>query len=252
MPTVHFLGKVFPQAVRVTIDHKPTIKWEAPEEGLTMEFTNHIVNSEVDVECKLNRYASENLVAIYMRALDICRASVHLASFKMGYGLTVTLEAFVDSSGSKSAILPKDDALASLCTAFTLTDGFDAVHTMVLEDWRLFGVLHDLVEAITLPHVSLVNCARSVERLRHLIASPDSNTKSAWKQMQDALRIDEAYLKFITDHSTDPRHGRPVHVPGNVTTEVARRAWTVMNRYFEYRKNGSRPLSANDFPLLGG
>jgi hypothetical protein len=210
------------------------------------------VNSQVDVECKLNRYTSENLVTVYMRALDICRASVHLASFRMGYGLTVVLEALVDPSGSRSAILPKDDVLASLCTAFTLTDGFDAVHAMVLEDWRLFGVLNDLIEAITLPHISLVNCARAVERLRYLIALPDSNTKSAWKQMRDALRIDEVYLRFITDHSTDPRHGRPVYVPGRVTTEVAHRAWTVMNRYFEYRKNGSSPLSANDFPLLTG
>lgn len=252
MPTVHFLGKVFPQVVLVSIDHKPTIKWEAPEVGLTMEFTNHIVDSQVDVECKLNRYTSGDLVPIYMRALDICRASVDLASFAMGYGLTVVVETFVDPTGSKSAVFPKDESLAPLCTAFTLTNGFDAIHTMVLGDWRLFSVLNDLIEAITLPHVSLVNCARAVERLRHLIASPGSNDKNAWKQMRDALRVDEAYLKFITDHSTDPRHGRPVYVPGNVTTEVTHRAWTIMNRYFEYRKNGSNPLLANDFPLLTG
>jgi hypothetical protein len=252
MPTVHFLGKVLPQVVQVSLGHKPIVKWEAPDVGLSMEFTNHIINSEVDVECALNRYTSEDFELAYVRAFDICRASVGLASFAMGYGLTVILETFVDPSGSRSPILAKDERVASLCTAFTLTNGFDEVHTMVLQDWRLSHALHDLIAAITLPHISPVNCARVVERLRELIASPGSNRKNAWKEMQDALQVDEAYLKFITEHSVEPRHGLTVHIPGSVTTEVTRRAWTIMNRYFEYRKNGSKPLSANRFPLLTG
>jgi hypothetical protein len=164
----------------------------------------------------------------------------------------LALETFVDPNGSRSPILLKDESLPSLCTAFTLTNGFDEVHTMVLQDWRLIGALDDLIAAITLTHVAPVNCARVVERLRELIASPGSGRKNAWKQMQHALQIDEAYLKFITEHSVDTRHGGTVHIPGSVTTQVTRRAWTVMNRYFEYRKNGSKPLSANDFPLLTG
>jgi hypothetical protein len=252
MPTVHFLGKVLPGVVQVSLGHKPIVKWEAPDVGLSMEFTNHITNSQVDVECKLNRYSSEDFMPVYMRAFDICRASVGLASFAMGYGLTVVLETFVDPGGSKSTILAKDESLASLCTAFTLTKGFDEVHTMVLQNWPLFHALNDLIEAITVPHVSPVNCGRVVERLRELIASPGSNRKNAWKEMRDALQVDEAYLKFITDHSVDPRHGLPVHVPGSVTTEVIRRAWTIMNRYFDYRKNGGKPLSGKSFPLLTG
>lgn len=252
MPIVHFLGKILPELSQVSVGHKPIIKWDEPDVDLSIEFTIHIINSQVDVECKLNKYFSEYLVYVYKRALDLCRAPVELVSFKMGYGLIVVLETFVDPSGSRSPIFPKDENLAQLCTAFTLTKGFDEIYAMVLRDWPLLSVLNDLIAAITLPHVSPVNCARAIERLRHLIASPGSNDKNSWKQMQDALQINEAYLKFITDHSADARHGRPVYIPGNVTTEVTRRAWTIMNRYFEYRKNGSKPLSAKDFPLLIG
>lgn len=251
MPTVHFLGRVLPEVIQVSIGDK-SVKWEAPELGLTMEFTNHIENSRIDVECKVNRYTPEDLVPVYMRALDLCRASVDLVAFTMGCGFTVHIETFVDPSGARSSILPKDDSLPPLCTAFTLANGFDEVHSMVLQDWRLFMALNDLVIAITLPHVSPVNCARAMERLKYLIASPTSKDKQGWQQMRHALQISEAYLKFITDHSADPRHGRPVHIPGRVTTEVTRRAWIIMNRYFEYRKRRSKPLSLNDFPVLTG
>lgn len=250
MPTVHFLGKILPRTVRITLDDGPTLKWESADNGLIMEFTNHITNSQIDIECKLNRYTSGDFAQIHKRAVDICRASVDLASFNTGRGLLVDIESFVDPSGAISAIEIKDDNLAQLCTAFTLTAGFAQIHTMVLQDWRRFRVLNDLIGAITQQHAAPVNCARAIEGLRYLIASPDASTTKAWKQMRDVLRIDEAYLKFITDHSVDPRHGKPVHIPGNVTSEVTRRAWIVMNRYFEYLKNGEKPLPENDFPIL--
>jgi hypothetical protein len=53
MPIVHFLGQVLPEVLQISIGHKPVIKWEAPDMGLSMEFTNHIEQSRIDVECKL-------------------------------------------------------------------------------------------------------------------------------------------------------------------------------------------------------
>jgi hypothetical protein len=101
---------------------------------------------------------------------------------------------------------------------------------MVLQNPTLFMALNELILAITLPHVSSVNCARAMERLKHLIAPQGATDKEAWRKMRDTLRIDESYLKYITRYSVGPRHGSPVHVPGTVTTEVTRRAWIIMNR----------------------
>jgi hypothetical protein len=251
MPTVHFLGEILPKIIPMSLNDKSVLKWQTPT-GLVLEFMNHITNSQIDVECKLNRYTPQDFEEIHKRAFEICRASVNLAAFRMGCGFTIVFETFVDPSGAKLAIVSKDDTLAPLCTAFDLMKGFHTVHAIVLQDWRIFDALNDLILAISLPHVSPVNCARAVERLRNLIASPGSNRKNAWRQMRDALQIDEAYLKFITDNAVEARHGGVVYIPGNITTEVRRRAWAIMNRYFEYRKNGSKPLSVNDFPLLTG
>ena len=99
-------------------------------------------------------------------------------------------------------------------------------------------------------HVAPVNCARAMDRIKHLIASPGSTDAQAWRQMREALHIDEDYLKFITEASKGPRHGRPGHTPGIETTEATRRAWSVMNRYFEFVKRGRTPLATHQFNIL--
>jgi hypothetical protein len=250
MPTVHFLGRVLPEPALVNVSYAPLIKWEAPELNLTMEFTIHVANSKIDVECKLNTYDPELLVSLYMRALDLCRAPIDLVAFKFGWGLSVVLEYFVDPSGATIPIVAKDESLAALSTSFTLDNGFDLLCAKTLESVPLFMALRDLIAAITVPHVSPVNCARAMDRLKHLIASEGSSDGEAWRQLREALQIDETYLKYITSHSVNPRHGRPGHTPGTVTTEVTRRSWIVMNRYFEYLKRGSTTLPLNEFPLL--
>lgn len=249
MESIHFFGGVLPKPAQVTVSFKPRIHWEAEGIG-SIEFTCHIENSKIDVECQLAEYKSEHFVAIYMRALDLCRAQVDLVGFKMGWGLTVVLDSFIDPDGATTPIFPKDETLGALCTAFALDKHFDKLCVKVIESPSLFMALRDLVSAISLPHVSLVDCARAMERLKHLVATPGSKDAQAWEQLRQALQIDKIYLKYISDHSSDPRHGRPGHTLGMVTTEVTRRTWIIMNRYFEYLKRDGTPLPSSEFPLL--
>jgi len=250
MQSIHFLGRVLPPVAQVTVSSNPSIKWDESETGLVMEFTCHIENSKIDIECRTEEYSPDHLGEFYRRALDICQAQVDLIAFKMGWGLTVVLEKFIDSNGIATEIFPKDDRLAALCTAFSLDQGFDELCVKVIQSPPLFMALRDLIAAISLPHVSPVDCARAMDRLKHLVATPGANDKQAWQQLRHALQIDEAYLKYITDYSSNPRHGRPGHTPGIVTTEVTRRAWVIMNRYFEYLKRDNAALDSSEFPLL--
>jgi hypothetical protein len=70
----------------VTIGHDPIITWDAPDLGLTMQFKNHIEKSRIDVQCTLNRYNADDFPYVYMRAFDVCRASVNLVAFSQGWG----------------------------------------------------------------------------------------------------------------------------------------------------------------------
>jgi len=75
----------------------------------------------------------------------------------------------------------------------------------------------------------------------------------AWKAMHNALNISREYQEFISMQSAGPRHGepqQPIVVPANTQMEVTRRAWQIMNRFFEYRKRNDIPLTAPDFPKL--
>jgi hypothetical protein len=252
MHSIHFIGRVLPGAIEVTVSFKPKILWEDADIGFPMEFTCSIEKSKLEVECRLAEYQTGHFAALYMRALDICRAQVDLVAFKMGVGLTVIFDSFRDPSGETTQIVSRDENLARLSTAFSLEQGFDQLCAKVIQSVPLFMALRDLISAISLPHVSLVDCARAMDRLKHLVATPGSKDKQAWQQLRQALQIDETYLKYITDHSANPRHGHPGHISGTITTEVTRRAWIIMNRYFEYLKRDCVPLSSSEFTLLTG
>ena len=250
MQSIHFLGRVLPPPAQITVRLTPSIKWEDPDIGLVMEFTGRIENSNIDIECRLEGYRPEYFDDVYRRALDICRAQVDLVAFKFGWGLTVVLETFIDPNGITSQILQKDDRLSLLCTAFSLEHGFEELCIKVIQSPPLFMALRDLIAAISLPHVAPIDCARAMEHLKHLIAPPGTNDRQAWQQLRLSLQIDEAYLKYITDYSTNPRHGKPGHTSGTVTMEITRRAWIIMNRYFEYLKRGNAVLDPSEFPML--
>ncbi len=253
MQNIHFIGRVLPSAFKVSVQ-APEVKWKWEETELELTIRVKIGNSFVNIECELEEYRPEYVTELYRRAFDLARASVNLVAFANGIGLTVLLEMLIAPDGSPTELAPIDPSLPPLCTAYSLDPArladFNAVFNAVLKSPDLFMALEDLIHALSLPHVSPVNCARAMDRLKHLIATPGSAEKDAWKQLRDALQIDEQYLRYVTDVSKGPRHGRPGHTPGRQTTEATHRSWAVMNRYLEYVKRGKQNLDAAAFPLL--
>lgn len=154
-------------------------------------------------------------------------------------------------SENTTAIAPQQPDLAVLSTAVAKPEDFDKVLRMVLTEPPLFMVLRDLIDAITQWHRVPINTARVLDGLRHLL-SPGEEPKRGWEKLRAALRVEESYLRFVTDQSAPPRHGDPAHIPGTITSEVAARAWIVLNRYLEYRKRDSQTtafIGVSDFAL---
>lgn len=252
MVKVHLIGRVHPSALKISVPNLPSMNWVATDLGFSFGFVVTIQDSNIDVECSLPEYKSEYLAEIHRRAYDICRAAINLAAFSTGYGLVIAFDTFVDGHGTQTPLVMVDAELARLCTAFSGASGFDAVFRMVASEPILIRHLSDLIQAITVPHEAPMSCARAMDGLKHLIAAPSSNDNAAWQQMRHALRADMAYLKYITDSSKPGRHGKNARITGAVTTEAVRRSWTIMNRYFEYRKRGGTPLTETEFPMLLG
>ena len=252
MPKVTILGRVFPAYYQISFS-KNSVDWLWPQEDLSLHFDVVIENSIVTIECILDKFKAEYTVEIYRRGFDIARSAVNLASFGSGIGFSVIFEKF-DINGRETMFAPQDPSLALLCNSFSLESqpgkaSYGEMWNLVVTDPALFQALDDLIVSITVPHHASVNCARAIEGLRHLIA-PGATASQAWEQMRNALRLDRNFIQLITDTSTAPRHGDRSHISGVTTTEIVRRSWLIMDRFFEYRKRGNSPLPATDFPLL--
>jgi hypothetical protein len=251
MATVLLFGQVFPVEAGFTLEKPQSFSWEWQERNAKIDFVISIVRSKIDVKCDLPEFRQDDIVELHRRAFDLCRAIVGLNAFKMGIGLTVLIQHFVLPGGSMQTMLPNDDRLPPLCTAIHSAPDFERVFALVCVDASFVHLLSDLIAAITVPHVSVVNCARVVDGLKSLI-SAESKDHVAWKMMRDVLNVDERYLKLITDTSKNARHGKGERVEGAVTREITARAWNVMNRYLEFRKRGNAALPLAEFPILHG
>jgi len=247
--TIRFRGKVLPESVQVSVN-VTTVNWKASELQYEIDIVCQIDKSVIEIECVVSDWHPEYFPDIYRRVLDISRVKVDLIAFKTAWGLTVLLETFEAPDGSITPIVQTAPDLEQICTAFSLEQGFDEVCAHMLQRPVLFMAMRELITAISVPHVAPVECARAIDRLKNLIATPGSKDKAAWQQLRGTLRIDEAYLKYISEASANPRHGQPGHTSGVVTTEATRRAWVVMNRYLEYLVRGEQPLDHKAFPVI--
>jgi hypothetical protein len=257
MPKIRFDGHVFPRVIQVSVKDNPTINWFDDERKQNISLKIVIQNSSVSVECEVEKYEEAVDVArLYLRALDLARATVDLFAFSSGRGLTVLFETITQPSGVTIPLCPTEPSVAALCKSFQMNpppgspNEFDRILRIVSTDWRIAHALRWLIEAITLPHESTANCARAIEGLRNIIATPGIPRGQAWGELRRTLNISELYLKMITDISTGARHADYVHVPGVTVTEVTRRSWIIMDRFLEFKKRNSGPLPLADFPLL--
>jgi hypothetical protein len=208
MPKVQFAGRIFPEAIQLSIKDHPQINWKDDENDLDINFAISIQKGAVTVDCDVNKFdPALHLTSLYMRAFDLARATVDLTAFCTGYGFTVLFEKFTSPNGETTNLGPHDPRLGALCTAFKMgtsplgTDenDFHKVLVIVSTDWRIFFALRDLIEAITLPHECATNCARAIERLRHIIA-PNQPKGQAWRTLRNALNLSEPYLKTYNGH----------------------------------------------------
>jgi hypothetical protein len=258
MPIVHLLGIVLPPPPWVSITSKdmPKVSY-SPLPGLDITITINISNSAIDMECNLSRFIEGDIVHVHRITLDIARAVVNLIAFVKGFGLSVYMHTLITPDGTPTVLVTHDPQLAEACTVFLLKEektpenDFQTIASLVISEPSLFIALDDLVVSQTVPHSVPVNCARVVDAIRHMIAPVMSGKRDhSWEAMRTALKLERSYLQMITDNSTAGRHGDRSFISGPITMEIQRRAWTVMNRFLEFRKRKNQPLPVEEFPML--
>ena len=125
------------------------------------------------------------------------------------------------------------------------------MYKIALSDPDVMLAVNDLIASIAVSHHGPINCGRVVEVIRDAIAPRSAKEKQAWEIMRTSLNLSFDYVQFITHVSKGPRHGKRMGVTTqDQFNETINRAWTVMNRFFEYKKRGDVALPIDLFPLL--
>jgi hypothetical protein len=252
MVTVKLFGRVLPYGLNVGAE-APELKWKWVEENIEFTFRVKIVNSEITVECDLDKYEERYNAELYKRATDLSRACVNIVSFATGFGLVTLIELMELPDGTRVAMHRREILPPESTSAVSLDPqhavAFDQVFKLIIQEPPLFIALDDLVKAVTSQHSSAAECGRVVDRIRRIIA-PALDGAAAWREMHQALNISRPYQEWVSKQSTGTRHGDNTFVPGSISSEVTQRTWTILNRFLEYRKRGNQPLTAPDFPQL--
>jgi hypothetical protein len=255
-PSIRITGRVYPISAQLTFRTEIVPELVVPSgtyAGLNAKFQLSITDSELEINCHLNRIVESDLNQVLLSAFELSRTAVDLIAFSTGRGLTVILDQAIYADGSVVDIHLHNAYVAPLCTAFSINpsnNSLDPVLGRVVNKLSLMTALHDLTETIAIPHRVRLNCARAIEALAQIVSPEEKNDSQRWKNLRQALNLSQAYLMVVTEHSKGPRHGSYFEAATVSDQEIQIRAWKVMNRFFEYQKRGDKPLPISEFPLL--
>jgi hypothetical protein len=258
MVTVKFIGRIDPAGIRFFIKSKTKVKATDRSPGSKMNWT-YTVDAEasaVTVNVEMEEWNKErDLMLAYTLALDVGGAFVDLASFMTGLALHLVFDSIIEPDGTNGPIIPMRDALVKVggpSPANLDPMLYDKILPLLVRNRSAMYALRDFVDGYTHIHMTTISCGRAVEGLRHAIA-PNQDRTTGWAKLRETLRVDQTYLKFITDESIAPRHANFDAADGDANTEVSNRTWMIMDRYLSFLlRGGVDPLPISDFPLLLG
>ena len=253
MPRIQFLGHLSPIAQQITV-LSPHSFSATIMDNLTLVAQTEIIQGRVIVHCEVSRFETSDVPYLLPHIRHIAQALVNLIAFSRGDGITVLFDSVIDPNGQNLAIISRDPRLAALCTAFHLDRAGDADSFLqiIMADGTLAVALNDLIQANNNSFLIPVNCGRVIDGLRSRFDQTNAPRLQSWRLMRERLRVSEPYLRYITDHSVDQRHGQGFTIDGNTTSELLYRTWAIMNRFLIYRSTGNTPLPDFLFPELAG
>ncbi len=248
-----FLGKVFPERLKVSLKTDFTINYQINEINVPMEFQVEINEAAIRATCIVENYKPEWLSWLYNYALDFSRAQIDIVGFARGGAFEISFErAELPPNGNITDLAFEVKELSNICLAFDINNGtqFSEVLRIILKNPNDFLAFSEASLALRHPNQRMAACARAMERVRNSISPHESLEGKSWETMRNVLQIDRAYIQAITDASREHRHGRLEFKTGGENEEILKRTWTILNRFIIYRKGGSSALLSSQYPTL--
>lgn len=242
-------GHVYPSGLTIDAAHKG-IRYSATDGTLAGTIDIAVANSVITVAWESENYRSDYLLATWVHSRKLVTVLVDLIAFRMGVGATVVLDQYQIDNSAVENISILDPNVAGLATSIQSDVDLLEVFGIVTREQHLMVVFEDLISTLSSEEHKAVNCGRCIEAIRRLVAENEPDHKKQWPIMRDMLNLDLSYLLLITNSSIEPRHGGSGAADPKEVAEVLRRTWVIIDRFFHFRKAGSRKLDLVRFPLL--
>jgi len=247
---IQLFGRVYPGGLKVNLS-APGITYTADDGTLTGTIDIAVKDSAITVDWRLSGgYKPEQLLPIWTHSKKLSTVLVDLIAYRMGAAAIVILDSYTDDNGHSDNIAIVESAVTGLSTSFQSDAELLKVFALIASEQPLMLVFDDLIATLSSQDHKTVNCGRCVEAIRQLVAGYQLDAKQQWPIFNNSLNLDRSYPDLIMKYSKDPRHGKQTHIDPIIITEVMRRTWVVIDRFFHFRLGGNGKLDLSKFPIL--
>jgi hypothetical protein len=247
MPTYIYLGRLIPEQLEPTLAYSPTIDRIEAEGDAPVRYEGRIERGRLVVRVTAPNDSEDAPREFFANALDMARSLADVICLETGVAFLPVLDEVVLPSEVRRPLALADRRLATITSDF-VSANYETVVDLALTDVKVARLLSDVTSMLTWSHYAPIAAGRVADSVVRLLT--DGRSSRHWEEAREILRMDRAYLQLLTNHAAPPRHGDRQSVPGEANSELARRAWTIMVRYLEYRLSGD--LDPAKHPLLVG
>jgi len=245
--TLVFKGRVFPEILEASIEVDNKIFYADPN-GPEGEFDIDISRGVITVIVKVNADDAQIKSWALVRAKELVTSIVDLYAFTLGYALQVLMDHAVEG-GVKKPLIISHSSVKNYISDYS-DEQFKKLMELVAFDLDLKLALRDLILSLSTMNYSAIAACRAMEAIRNKFRKVDEADNKAWKKMRDTLKISRDYIQFVTDASQMPRHGHRGAALLYDQSDITHRAWSIMDRYFNYLLLGQPKYLPDEFILL--
>ena len=247
MGVFYYEGSVTPDIIPLTIDYEPRFIRQAESGSAPATFEVKVWVGRVRVRVETNISTETTAHELFIPAWDAARTLVETAGYVHAIPYSVSLDRAVFEDGLVVALALGDTKLRSM-HSFDDSD-IERISDLFLVNLPAALALGDLLMTLGKSHYSPIACGRVADSLARLI-TPAGKRAQAWANLRETLRVDENFVRLLSEYAAPSRHGDRQPIDGLLNRELADRAWILMNRYLRFRLDG--PLSGDEFPILRG
>jgi hypothetical protein len=233
----------------LSLNRNPHIEWFNEPLDIRGKTELQISDSDFNAIMDINKFEPQIHLGPAMQYVQFfVDAVVHLVSFQTGNAYSALLERVILPDGKMSPVHNSRPELAKYIT-LKMAD-FEQITGIVVMNHALGLALRDLTAGLRGPGEGGVGATRAIEGIRNYFVPLGTKPNQGWELMRNALNATESYVKSITEQSKGPRHADWFNSEEQLVHASIERAWTLMNRFLEYRKRNDQPLPPSEFPLL--